>query len=267
MKSMRLSALAALLCLALACAWAPAAQAAAPAGGRDDASQWAARLVASYPGVTAVRGNLVYFSDGTSLPFSDGRDKTFAQRLERASIADMFFQPYPALAPIAPPPPNFDPGRFRCDAFFRKLYGSGKKAVEANLTKVRWLPRHGGRTLLFNQRQNAAAQLRKVSAELDRLPERYMKFVVNIAGTFQYRPIKATKRLSPHSYGIAIDLPVKNASYWLWDKRYKYENRIPKAIVDVFERHGFIWGGRWYHYDTMHFEYRPELFARVEGVR
>jgi len=27
----------------------------------------------------------------------------------------------------------------------------------------------------------------------------------------------------------------------------------------VFERHGFIWGGRWWHYDTMHFEYRPEL--------
>ena len=23
--------------------------------------------------------------------------------------------------------------------------------------------------------------------------------------------------------------------------------------------HGFIWGGKWYHYDTMHFEFRPEL--------
>jgi hypothetical protein len=27
----------------------------------------------------------------------------------------------------------------------------------------------------------------------------------------------------------------------------------------IFEKHGFIWGGKWYHYDTMHFEYRPEL--------
>jgi hypothetical protein len=33
------------------------------------------------------------------------------------------------------------------------------------------------------------------------------------------------------------------------------------AIVRVFERHGFIWGGRWRHYDTMHFEYRPELIG------
>jgi hypothetical protein len=34
---------------------------------------------------------------------------------------------------------------------------------------------------------------------------------------------------------------------------------MPQEIVDIFERHGFIWGGKWYHYDTMHFEYRPEL--------
>jgi hypothetical protein len=31
--------------------------------------------------------------------------------------------------------------------------------------------------------------------------------------------------------------------------------------VDIFERHGFIWGGKWAHYDTMHFEYRPELLG------
>ena len=31
------------------------------------------------------------------------------------------------------------------------------------------------------------------------------------------------------------------------------------ALVTVFENHGFIWGGKWRHYDTMHFEYRPEL--------
>ena len=36
-------------------------------------------------------------------------------------------------------------------------------------------------------------------------------------------------------------------------------------IVRIFEKHGFIWGGRWYHYDTMHFEYRPELLG-VRGV-
>ena len=67
-----------------------------------------------------------------------------------------------------------------------------------------------------------------------------------------------------HAFGAAIDLNV--AGYWLWQKRrdaaqIAYRNRIPQEIVDIFERHGFIWGGKWYHYDTMHFEYRPEMIA------
>jgi hypothetical protein len=37
--------------------------------------------------------------------------------------------------------------------------------------------------------------------------------------------------------------------------------RIPPEIVAGFERHGFIWGGRWAHFDTMHFKYRPELLS------
>ena len=36
-------------------------------------------------------------------------------------------------------------------------------------------------------------------------------------------------------------------------------NTLPAEVIDIFERHGFIWGGKWSHYDTMHFEYRPEL--------
>nr|WP_297937988.1 M15 family metallopeptidase [uncultured Campylobacter sp.] len=34
---------------------------------------------------------------------------------------------------------------------------------------------------------------------------------------------------------------------------------MPEEIVRVFEKHGFIWGGRWVSFDTMHFEYRPEF--------
>ena len=36
---------------------------------------------------------------------------------------------------------------------------------------------------------------------------------------------------------------------------------MPEKIIAAFEKHGFIWGGNWYHYDTMHFEYRPDLIA------
>jgi hypothetical protein len=65
-----------------------------------------------------------------------------------------------------------------------------------------------------------------------------------------------------HAYGAAIDLNVKQSDYWSWQGRLAdpvWRNRMPYEIVKIFEKHGFIWGGRWYHYDTMHFEYRPEL--------
>ena len=42
---------------------------------------------------------------------------------------------------------------------------------------------------------------------------------------------------------------------------FVYTNRFPLEIVEIFERHGFIWGGKWYHFDTFHFEYRPELIT------
>lgn len=219
-------------------------------------------LLLNYPGVKRVQDNTVYFVDGAALPLGDDRDKDFDARLKQAAIADHFAQAYPAFTPIQPPALNCDPGRFRNDALLKKLYGGSKEEVEANLVEVTWLPVNEGRKLLFNRRENAAAQLQRVSEELDRLPSQYLKYVKNIDGTYQYRPIEGTTRLSPHSYGIAIDLDNQYTVYWLWDKEYRYVNQIPREVVEIFERHGFVWGGRWYHYDTMHFEYRPEMFER-----
>ena len=66
-----------------------------------------------------------------------------------------------------------------------------------------------------------------------------------------------------HGYAAAIDINVHYSDYWLWTQQktgqFPWINRIPPQIVEVFERHGFIWGGKWYPFDTMHFEYRPEL--------
>jgi hypothetical protein len=43
---------------------------------------------------------------------------------------------------------------------------------------------------------------------------------------------------------------------------------VPDAVVAAFERHGFVWGGKWLFFDTMHFEYRPEILilARQQGA-
>jgi hypothetical protein len=40
-----------------------------------------------------------------------------------------------------------------------------------------------------------------------------------------------------------------------------HEKRLepPGVVVGIFEENGFLWGGKWPWYDTMHFEYRPEI--------
>ena len=83
-------------------------------------------------------------------------------------------------------------------------------------------------------------------------------YLQKLGGTFVQRNIAGTDRPSAHSYGISIDLNVERSHYWRWQKG-GWKNAIPQKIVDAFEDQGFIWGGRWYHFDTMHFEYRPEL--------
>ncbi|MBK8662368.1 MAG: M15 family metallopeptidase [Ignavibacteriales bacterium] len=78
-----------------------------------------------------------------------------------------------------------------------------------------------------------------------------------------------TKSLSAHSFAIAIDINVSQSDYWRsYNKEKTDQSSFGTAslleIVHIFEKHGWIWGGRWYHYDTMHFEYRPEIVAAVK---
>ena len=109
-------------------------------------------------------------------------------------------------------------------------------------------------------RARIEAPFRRVVARLDALPR--SPALADFGGTFNWRAIAGTERRSAHAWGIAIDLNPAVSDYWRNGPlaRPVYNNRIPQAIVDAFEAEGFAWGGRWFHYDTMHFEYRPELF-------
>ena len=93
----------------------------------------------------------------------------------------------------------------------------------------------------------------------------------DIGGTFNWRVSAGTKRLSVHAFGAAVDINVGRSHYWRDLAKEEttpvaYKNMIPAKIVEVFEKHGFIWGGWWYHFDTMHFEYRPELITYMNLV-
>ena len=207
----------------------------------------------------------VVLMDGTVIPWDDGQQKDPATLLANPDLEDQMAVPYPAGAGWeGPPPRGHDPGRVRHDVFFRKVYGASRDAVAARLVTIPWMPKTTRRTVRVTTTGGVHEKVRAISEELDRLPERLKKFVME-PSSFHWRTIKGTDRLSAHSFGIAIDIGVKYSNYWRWDLRQAkngvpaWRNRIPMEIVEVFERHGFIWGGKWTHYDTMHFEYRPEL--------
>jgi hypothetical protein len=224
------------------------------------------RLVKAYPDtIVGVEGDALVLKDGTQLPLSDGRsDKSFDELLNAPDVGDMFAFDYPQGVPAAQPSENFDPGRIRVEALFRALYGDCKQGTLAKRRKVAWVPKHGGGSVEFTTAQGADKALEAVSAELDELPPAFKKYLVPSAGTYNCRAIAGTERMSMHAYAAAIDINTRETTYWQWvkpgaDGLYHWSNKIPDEIVAIFEKHGFIWGGRWYHFDTMHFEYRPEL--------
>ncbi|MHC6204140.1 M15 family metallopeptidase [Breznakiellaceae bacterium SP9] len=118
--------------------------------------------------------------------------------------------------------------------------------------------------LLVNARFGIDKKLEEVIAALDVLGPEYQKYLIPPGGTFNYRPVAGTGRLSAHSFGIAV----APSHYWQWEAKgaAEYTNSIPYRIVEIFEEQGFIWGGKWYHFDTMHFEYRPELLLKARRI-
>lgn len=213
------------------------------------------KLIEAYPSqLKSCSDNKIIWRDGISMLYDDGAKKSFNQRLTHPDIQDMFIDSY-LQGRYSNPSHNYDPGRYRNDKFFRKMYGNSNAGVKKNLTVVDWF----GQRVNVTRVNGVNRQLAAVAKELEQYPS-LKGYLKPIGGTFKWRKIAGTNRLSVHSFGAAIDINVKYSAYWRWSKSgYRYQNKIPLQIVKVFEKYGFIWGGKWYHYDTMHFEYRPEL--------
>ncbi|MGH1601424.1 SH3 domain-containing protein [Campylobacter majalis] len=212
------------------------------------------RLKHAY-GVEVV-GDYVSFDSGKKELFDDGKIKSLECE-NGADIEDMLGE-YAALKPLSHAPS--DVGRCRNYTLLGEIYGKNEANVMANLVDVVWLRDFVATKVKFNSKNGASKALQNVSDELNEMAKSdpsILEFLTPLSGTFKWRNIAKTTRLSTHSYAIAIDINVAKSHYWQWHE--KRENLIPEKIVHVFEKHGFIWGGRWEHFDTMHFEYRPEL--------
>lgn len=228
-------------------------------------------LIEAYPETLAgvnEDGN-IRAKDGTVFVFDQKLESNSHEfLLERSDLKSQFSQRYSVDRLVSPPAPDWDPGRLRSEALFLKIYGDSEKSVTAGLQKVWWKP--CACHVLFSKKEGAAAALSRVGEELSSLPYA-SQYVGKPNGTMNWRKISGTSRLSMHAFGVAIDfnLPSGLSAYWRWSgctakKICVYPVNVLRddnlaKIVQVFERHGFIWGGKWYHFDTIHFEYRPEL--------
>lgn len=227
-------------------------------------------LLMSYPdniaGIQREKDNRVYLimKSGKKILYDDKKTKGYQEKLANPDLQDMMEQIYPFADITKLMDKGFDPGRIRVYTLLKEVYGSSNKQIQSNLTNVKM----GYKNYPFNKNNGAADQLRNTMKELNSIAQNKQSiysFLFPASGTFNYRYIAGTNRLSPHSFGIAVDLKRDKRDYWKWASREEGEKRLksyPREIVEVFERHGFIWGGKWGHFDILHFEYRPELIMK-----
>lgn len=258
-------------CFCLAAAPAPAVQTApaaqAPLAGAVDTAR---RLMAAYPeagmSLEQAPDGLYIRIGGERLLFSPaaGCPPATPDQIADAPLCALFAQPYPAGQGGRYPAPGFDPGRVRSEALLKLLYGRDRAEVESQLVSMALAGEH----VRVSSRHGAAAALARVIVRLESLMREEpaaRAYILPVAGSYFWRTIQGSHRLSAHSFGIAVDLNVNKGLYWQWvrsktDPRVERARRdYPQAVVDAFEAEGFIWGGKWDSFDFMHFEYRPEM--------
>jgi hypothetical protein len=149
---------------------------------------------------------------------------------------------------------------------------STQKETEKQITDITFL---GKKTSVHKVIQPILAVIEEQIIEAAKTDKTVQTWIENLgsAGAYYWRLIAKTKSRSYHSYGLAIDLlPEKldgKQTYWMWASQERddwwnvpYSGRYhpPEKVIKIFESYGFFWGGKWVQFDTMHFEYRPEVF-------
>jgi hypothetical protein len=228
-------------------------------------------LMLAYPeyvtGVEKTPEGKVYvvLKSGKKILYDDKKKKNSWQKSSNPDLQDSLEQIYPLADNQEILPNHFNPGCVRVYALLSEVYGNSKEQILANLVKVSI----GYKYVEFNSRNRAAEALQSVMQELLPLARRNNKIYAAAfpsSGAFNYRIIDGTSRLSSHAYGIAIDLHSNKYDYWVWSNRDQGQRRLnayPRQIVHIFEKYGFVWGGKWGNFDIMHYEYRPEIILKA----
>ena len=227
-------------------------------------------LMLSYPAyienIEKTSDNKVYciMKSGEKLLYDDFIKKNSEEKLSNPDLQDMLEQIYPLNKITEVLPKDIDPGRVRHYGLLNNVYGNSKQKIESNLRPLEY----GYTNYQFNKENNAILNLEntlRILMPLSKTRNDICNILYPANGTYNYRLISGTNRLSPHSFGIAIDLKSDPRDYWKWSTRDKGSSRIkeyPEDLIKTFEDNNFVWGGKWSHFDILHFEYRPEIILK-----
>jgi hypothetical protein len=160
----------------------------------------------------------------------------------------------------------------RSNAFFDALWDIHNRAEsDAQQKTIYFLGRKVNVHIAIMEPLAMVEKKIKALGKTDRAIKQWADSIREMAA-WNWRNIAETASRSNHSYGTAIDCLMPNRrgmeTYWLWAAERRpewwmvpYSQRLtpPEKVIAAFESYGFIWGGKWLYYDTMHFEYRPEI--------
>ncbi|MCL2204919.1 MAG: M15 family metallopeptidase [Treponema sp.] len=227
-----------------------------------------------------LRDTWFYYAEGRLLPYE------LRYRIDQyRPIA--FYDNYPRELPPWTPPTQEQISRFqamvadrtgalsRAPHFFDTLYRARSHAESYSRMKtIRFLGRN---VTVHHAILEEVALVEYRIREKSRTDRSVLTWIYNIDRIYgwHWRNVGGTQTRSFHAYGVAIDIIPRNlggrAVYWRWtgpnwfNVPHERRHHPPDGVILAFQERGFVWGGKWPFFDTIHFEFRPEVMI-LNGI-
>jgi hypothetical protein len=223
------------------------------------------------------RGNEIIFRIGnTEIYYCNGKMLSEAHIAEATQYDSIFYQyrkgPLTVSTRSLPYPVH------RSSDLLDALFGSTEQTVRV---QSRWVDFLGHRVFMHRICAEPLMRINRRIMERSSRVKELEEFLrdIKIMYSMKRRNVRGTNNMSYHSYGLAIDIIPESYNekhvYWRWSSVFQ-ENweyipaeqrwQPPQELIDAFEDNGFVWGGKWYYFDNVHFEYRPEILWLSERL-